>query len=106
MARHEHAHEFLGFLVSAFTRNQHFAGVLVVKIADRALDQAAFLVHQAGSIRTQRQAAHVLPKPHQIFEIALDLCLGAAGAGSPQDDTHAVGNIQFRCNGFEPLAVR
>ena len=47
MARHEHAHEVLGLAIGVVARDQHFVDILVVEVADRALDQAAFLIDEA-----------------------------------------------------------
>ncbi len=61
MARHEHAHEILGFPVGLGSRDDDLANVLVVKVADRALDQVAFLVDEAWRLALQRQVAHTFP---------------------------------------------
>ena len=95
MARHEHAHEFLGFLVGVLAGDQDLVDVLVVEVADRALDQRAFLVDQRRRGRFQREVAHRLPQPQQIFEVALDLGLGAARAGGAQDHAHALRHFEF-----------
>ena len=47
MARHEHAHEVLGLAVSLATCDDDLADVLIVEVADRALDQVAFLINEA-----------------------------------------------------------
>jgi hypothetical protein len=39
MARHEHAHEFLGVLVALLAGEDDFVDVLAVKVADRALGE-------------------------------------------------------------------
>jgi len=57
--------------------DQDLLDVLVVEIADRALDQRAFFVDQHRRGRFQREVAHRLPQPEQIFEVALDLGPGA-----------------------------
>jgi hypothetical protein len=46
MARHEHAHEVLGLAVALLARDQDLVDVLVVEVADGALDQRALLVDQ------------------------------------------------------------
>ena len=78
MARHEHAHEVLGFLVRRFARDDDFVDVLVVEVADRALDQRAFLIDERRRGRLQRQIAHGFPHAQQVFEIALDLASACA----------------------------
>ena len=95
MARHEHAHEVLGLAVGVVARDQDLVDVLVVEVADRALDQRAFLIDQGRRGRLQRQLAHLLPQAHQVFEVALDLGLGAAGAGGAQDDAHAFRHLEL-----------
>src|SRR5579862_74646 len=94
MARHEHAHEILGLLVGLGAGNDDFVDVLAVEVADRALDQRAFLVNQLWRRGFERQVAHGLPQPQQIFEIALDLELGAARSRGAQDDAHALGDFE------------
>ena len=46
MARHEHAHEVLGLAVAVLAGHHDLVDVLVVEVADGALDQRAFLVDQ------------------------------------------------------------
>ena len=53
MARHEHAHEVLGLAIGVVARDQHLVDVLVVEVADRALDQAAFLIDEGRGRRFQ-----------------------------------------------------
>ena len=77
MARHEHAHEVLGFAIAVLARDQDVVDVLVVEVADGALDQRALLIDEGGRRRVQRQLAHALPHAHQVFEVPLDLGLGA-----------------------------
>ena len=105
MARHEHAHEFLGVLVALVAGDHDLVDVLVVEVADRALDQRAFLVDQRRRGRFQRQVAHRLPQPQQIFEVALDLGLGAGGAGGAQDHAHAFRHFQLLRDLLELAAV-
>ena len=94
MARHEHVHETAGFLITGFAGNDDLADILVVQVADRALDQAAFLVDQDRCGGGEGQIADVVPQPHQIIEIALDLFLLAGGPGGAQDDAHALGHVE------------
>ena len=48
MARHEHAHEVLGLAVRVVAGDQDFVDVFVIEVADRALDEVAFLIDEAG----------------------------------------------------------
>ena len=105
MARHQHAHEVLGLAVAFLAGDQDLVDVLVVEVADRALDQAAFLIDEGRGGRLQRQAADVLPQPHQIFVVALDLGLGAAFAGGAQDDAHALRHVEVGDDFLQALAV-
>ena len=105
MARHEHAHEVLGLAVAVVAGDHDLVDVLVVEVADRALDQRAFLVDEGRRARVQRQLAHALPEAHQIFEVALDLGLGAGRAGGAQDDAHALRHLEVLGDLLEALAV-
>ncbi|ODN69771.1 hypothetical protein A6302_02893 [Methylobrevis pamukkalensis] len=105
MARHEHAHEVLGLAVGLVTGHEDLGDVLVVEVADRALDQRALLVDQRRRAGLEGQVAHVLPQAQQILEVALDLGLGAARTGGAQDDAHALGHFQLVSDLLEALAV-
>ena len=105
VARHQHAHEVARFLVAFLAGDDDFVDVLGVEIADRALDQRAFLIDQHGGHGFQRQVAHGLPQPQQVFEVALDFRLGTAGAGGAQDDAHAFRHFQFLGDLLETAAV-
>ena len=105
VARHQHAHEVLGLAVAVLAGDQDLVDILVVEVAHRALDQAAFLVDEGRGGRLQRQIADVFPKPHQIFVVALDLGLGAAFAGGAQDDAHALRHFEIGDDLLQALAV-
>ena len=105
MARHEHAHEVLGLAVAILAGHDHFVDVLVVEVADGALDQRAFLVDEAGCGGFQRQFAHRLPHAQEIFEVAADLGFRAGGTGGAQDNAHAFRHFQLARNPLEALAV-
>lgn len=95
----------LASFVAFLAGNDDLADVLVVEIADRALDQAAFLVDEAGGRGVERQRADVLPKTHQVFEVALDLDLGAVRTGRAQDDAHALRHFEAARDFLQALAV-
>src|SRR5208337_4844708 len=78
MARHEHAHKLSGFLVGHLTRNKNFVDLLVIEVADRTLDQGAFLIDEFWCRRFEREVAYRLPQSQEIFEIPLDLGLSTA----------------------------
>ena len=105
MARHEHAHEVLGLAIGLVAGDVNLVDVLVVEVADRALDEVALLVDQRRRDGGQRQLAHALPQPHQVFVVALDLDLGARGAGGAQDDAHPVRHLELGGDLLEALAV-
>ena len=105
MARHEHAHEILGVAVALFAGDDDLVDVLAVEIADRALGERAFLVHQRRRGGLEREIAHQLPLPQQVFEVALDLLLGAGGAGGAQDHAHSLRNLELLGDLAELLAV-
>src|SRR3984957_2390745 len=102
---HQHLHEIAGFLIAGFAGDQDLVDFLVVEIAQRPLDQRAFLVDQGGCLRLQGHVAHGFPHPDQIFEVALDFGLGARGAGGAQDDAHALGDVEIRHHILEPRAI-
>ncbi len=103
--RHQHLHEVARLAIAGFARHLDLVDLLVVEVAQRALDQRAFLVDQGRRLRLQGQIAHGLPHPDQIFEVALDLGLGAGGAGSAQDDAHALGHVEILHHFLQPRAV-
>ena len=61
MARHEHAHEFLGVAVAFLALDKNFGDILAVEIADGALDDVALLVHAGWRIGLERQLADLIP---------------------------------------------
>ena len=105
VARHQHAHEILGLAIAFVAGNQDFVDVLVVEIANRALDQRPFLIDEGRGAGLKRQAADIFPQPHQVFVVALDLRLGAALAGGAQDDAHALRHFEVGNHFLEALAV-
>jgi hypothetical protein len=86
-------------------RNQDIVDFLVVEVAQRPLDQRAFLVDQSRRLRLQRHVAHRLPHPDQVFEVALDFGFCARCARGAQDDAHALGHIEVLNDFFQPRAV-
>ena len=94
-----------GFLVGRLAGDQDLVDVLGVEVADRALDEVAFLVDEARRRRLQRQVAHVLPQADLVLEVALDLLLGARGAGGADDEPHALRHLELLGDGLEALAV-
>jgi hypothetical protein len=105
VGRHDHLHEVLGPAVARLALDQHLVDIAVVEVADRAVDQVAFLVDQRGRDGFQRQFAHLLPLALEIFVVALDLGLGALGPCRTHDQARALRHVE-RCRDFlELLAV-
>src|SRR6185312_3397431 len=105
VARHQHLHEGLGGVVAFLAIDDDLVDVARVEIADRALDEVTFLVDERRRGRFEGQIANVVPEPHQIFEIALDLGLGALAAGGADDDAHAFRHVEVAHQILEPAAV-
>ncbi len=105
IGRHQHLHEIVRFAIAGFPGDQDFVDLLVVEIAQRSLDQRPFLIDQGGRLRLQRHVANGFPHPDQVLEVALDLGLGAGGAGGAQDDPHALGHVEILHHFLEPRAV-
>ena len=105
VARHQHAHEVVGLAIAVFAGDDDFVDVAPIEIADRALDERAFLIDEGRRRGAQRQFAHALPQPQQIFEVALDLLLGPRRAGRAQDDAHALRHFEILHDLLQPLAV-
>src|SRR5208282_2870472 len=105
VARRQHAHELLGGAVAFLALDLDLVDVAVVEVADGALDEIGLFVDEGGSRRFERELADLVPQPHQILEIALDLRLAALHAGGAHDDRHAVWNLELLEDALEPPAV-
>ena len=105
MGRHDHLHEVLGHAIAFDPLDQHFLDLAVVKIADRPLDQVAFLIDRRGGDAFQRQLADLLPKAHQIFIVAADFRLGPLGPGRANDQTGAFRHFDLLRDFLQLLAV-
>ncbi|OIQ76201.1 hypothetical protein GALL_421230 [mine drainage metagenome] len=103
--RHQHFHEVARFLITGFAGDQNLVDFLVVEIAQRSLDQRAFLVDEGRRLRLQGHVAHGFPHADQILEVALDLWFGARSACGAQNDTHALGHIEVLHNFLQPRAI-
>ena len=102
---HQHFHEVARFLIAGFAGDLDLVDFLVVEVAQRALDQRAFLVDEGRRLRLQRHVAHGFPHADQIFEVALDLGLGARGACGAQNDAHAFGHVEILHDFLQARAV-
>ena len=105
VARHQHLHEGLGGLVAFLAVDHDLVDVARVEIADRALDEVALLVDQRRRRRFEREVPDLVPEAQQIFEVALDLGLGALAAGGADDDAHALGQIEIAHHLLEAAPV-
>ena len=105
MAGHQHFHEVLGFTICLVALDNHFLDVLGVEIADGAFDQAAFLIDQCRGLALQRQVADTFPQAEQVVVVALDLGLGALGAGGADDQAHALRHFDVLGHFLQPAAV-
>ncbi len=105
MGRHDHLHEVLGRAVALDPLDEHLVDVLVVKVADRALDEVALFVDRRRGDRLQRQLADLFPEPHEVFVVALDLGLGPLAARRADDEAGAVRHLDLVRDLLQLLAV-
>ena len=105
VARHQHAHELVRRAPALLAVDLDFVDVARVDVADRALDQAGFLVDQRRRDGLQRVLADVVPQPQQVFAVAPDLRLRPVGAGGAHDQAHALRDVQFGDDVLEPAAI-
>ena len=105
VARHQHLHEVFHFTICLIALDDHLVDVLGVKVADGALDQAAFLIDEGRGLALQRQVAHALPQAEQVVVVALDLGLGALGAGGAHDEAHALRHLDLLGHFLQAAAV-
>jgi hypothetical protein len=63
LVRHQLAHELAGRLEARLALDQHLGDVGVVDVAQRALDQVAFLVDQRRRGRAHGELADRVPQP-------------------------------------------
>ena len=104
--RHEHLHVVLGLAIAALAVDEDLVHLPAVEVADRPLDQAAFLVDRRGRDRLQRQLADLLPLAQQVLVVALDLGLGPRRAGGADDQPRALGHGDRGRDLLQLLAVR
>ena len=105
MGRHDHFHEVLGMPVAQVALDQHLVDIAIVEVADRTVDQVAFLVDRRRRDRFQRQVADLFPLALQVFVVALDLGLGALGACGPHDQPRALRHVKRHGDFLELLAI-
>ncbi|EGP07439.1 hypothetical protein CSIRO_3172 [Bradyrhizobiaceae bacterium SG-6C] len=105
IARHQHLHEIARLVEAGFTGHENFVDFLVVEIAQRTLDERAFLVNEGRRLRLERGVADGFPHPDKVFKVALDFRLGAGGACGAQDDPHALRHVEVLHHVLETVAV-
>ena len=96
MRWHQHAHEVVRGAPAFLAVDLDLVDVARIHVADRALDEARFLVDQRRRDRVQRVVADVVPEAQQVLAVALDLGLRAIGAGGPDDQAHPLGDVRVR----------
>ena len=105
MRRHDHLHEVFGDAVAALTFDKYFVDIAVIKIADRAFDQIAFLIDLRWCNRFQGKLTDLLPHALQVFIVALDLCFRALGTRRAHDKARALWHFDLLRDLFELLAI-
>ena len=105
LMRHELAHELGGALEARLALDQDLGDVGVVDVAQRPLDQIAFLVDQRRRRRAHRDLADRIPEARQVFVVALDVDVGALEARGAQDHAHALRHVEVAQDLLHPLAI-
>ena len=105
VGRHQDLDEVLGGLVGRLSLDDHRVHVLVVEITKRALHEVALLVDQCGGRALHGGVADTVPELREVFIVALDLRLGALGAGCAHNHAHALRYFEVVHDGFQALAV-
>ena len=88
MAWHQQLHEILGGFIPFRTFDEDFLDILIIDIADGALDQVTVGVDQHRRSTAQRALANFIPQTREIIEVALDFRLGAGKSGGADDAAH------------------
>ena len=105
VARHQQFHELPGVAIAVRALDDHLVDILVVDVADGALDEVAVLIDQGRRFRLQRVLADLVPEAGEIVEVALDLDLGARQAGGANDAAHGRRQGKIGHDLLQPLAV-
>ena len=102
---HQHPHELMRRAPARLPVHGDVVDVARIDIADRAFDEAGFLVDHRGGDGFQRVIADVVPEAQQILAIALDLGLGALRPGGAHDQAHALWHVEFGHDLLQAAAV-
>ena len=105
VAWHQQLHEILCRRISVRAFNQHFLDLSIVNVTDRAFDEVAVAVDQAGSGCAQGFFADFVPQASEIIKIALDFRLGTGKSGGANDTAHAGWQFQVGDDRFQTLAI-
>jgi hypothetical protein len=100
---HQHPHEVARFLEALDALDLDAVEILVEHVAHGAADEVLFLIDQRGGVGGEGGLADRLPQAQQIFVVALDLGLGALGAGRADDQAHARGTCRAAAAAFRRL---
>ena len=106
LARHDDFREVFRLAVGFVALDPDFLDLLVEHVAHRAVNEAAFGIDQRGSFGGQRLLDDLFPEFGEVIIVALDLGLGALGAGGADDQALAFRDVELRDDGLEALAVR
>jgi hypothetical protein len=105
MRRHQQLHEAARRAIAVLTLDDHLVDILVVDIADCALDQIAVAIDFGGRFRRQRLLAYLVPQAGEIIEVALDLLPRALEARGADDAAHRVRQVQLGQDRLQALAI-
>ena len=94
MARDHHLHERLRRLVPFLAIDDHFLDISGIEVADRATDDVALFVDQAGCRRAEGRLADLVPQAHQEIVVPLELGLRPFRPRGAQDDRRARRHLQ------------
>ncbi len=105
LVRHQLAHELRRRGEARLAFDQHLGDVGVVDVAQRALDEVAFLVDQRRCRRAHGELADRVPQPGQVFIVALDVDRAALQPRGAQDHAHALRHVELAQDFLHALAV-
>ena len=105
LARHDDLGEVFGFAVGLVALDPDFLDLLVEHVAHGAVNETAFGIDQRRGFGGQGLFDNLFPEFREIVIVALDLGLGALGAGGADDQALALRDVEFRDDGFKALAV-
>ncbi len=94
VGRHHVAHELLRLLVDRLGVDQELADVRMEVVADRADDEARFLVDQERAGLQLRRVLDRAPQLHQVVQVPLQLFGAPADARGARDDAHALRHVE------------